>query len=64
MECFSGRHGSVFWSWDFADLCLMTIAGGIGRTLPYLISNFYTGTAIAAGIARTRCHTPFQIVAF
>ncbi|GAC1440941.1 MAG: hypothetical protein NVSMB58_38050 [Terriglobales bacterium] len=27
---------------------LMTIAGGIGHTLPYLISNFYTATAIAA----------------
>jgi rubrerythrin len=27
---------------------LMTIAGGVGHTLPYLISNFYTATAIAA----------------
>jgi rubrerythrin len=27
---------------------LMTIAGGIGHTLPYLISNFFTATAIAA----------------
>jgi rubrerythrin len=27
---------------------LMTIAGGIGHTLPYLISDFYTATAIAA----------------
>ena len=26
----------------------MTIAGGIGHTLPYLISNFYTATALAA----------------
>ena len=26
----------------------MTIAGGIGHTLPYLISNFFTATAIAA----------------
>ena len=29
---------------------LMTIAGGIGHTLPYLIPNFYTATAIAAAI--------------
>lgn len=27
---------------------LMTIEGGIGHTLPYLISNFFTATAIAA----------------
>ena len=27
---------------------LLTIAGGIGHTLPYLISNFFTATAIAA----------------
>jgi erythrin-vacuolar iron transport family protein len=27
---------------------LMTIAGGIGHTLPYLIPNFYTATVIAA----------------
>jgi rubrerythrin len=27
---------------------LMTVAGGIGHTVPYLISNFYTATAIAA----------------
>lgn len=27
---------------------LMTVAGGIGHTLPYLIPNFYTATAIAA----------------
>jgi hypothetical protein len=27
---------------------LMTFAGGIGHTVPYLISNFYTATAIAA----------------
>jgi rubrerythrin len=27
---------------------LMTIAGGIGHTLPYLIQNFFTATAIAA----------------
>jgi rubrerythrin len=27
---------------------LMTFAGGIGHTIPYLISNFYTATAIAA----------------
>lgn len=27
---------------------LMTIAGGIGHTLPYLIANFYTATAVAA----------------
>ena len=27
---------------------LMTIAGGVGHTLPYLISNFYTATALAA----------------
>ena len=26
----------------------MTFAGGVGHTLPYLISNFYTATAIAA----------------
>ena len=26
----------------------MTIAGGVGHTLPYLISNFFTATAIAA----------------
>jgi hypothetical protein len=26
----------------------MTIAGGIGHTRPYLISNFFTATAIAA----------------
>ena len=29
---------------------LMTIAGGIGHTLPYLIPSFYTATAIAAVI--------------
>jgi rubrerythrin len=29
---------------------LMTIAGGIGHTLPYLISDFYTATAIAAAV--------------
>jgi rubrerythrin len=27
---------------------LMTIAGGIGHTLPYLIANFYTATLVAA----------------
>ncbi|WP_158810421.1 iron exporter MbfA [Beijerinckia sp. L45] len=27
---------------------LMTIAGGIGHTLPYLIANFYTATIVAA----------------
>ena len=27
---------------------LMTIAGGIGHTLPYLIRDFYTATAVAA----------------
>jgi rubrerythrin len=27
---------------------LMTIAGGIGHTLPYLITNFYTATIVAA----------------
>jgi VIT1/CCC1 family predicted Fe2+/Mn2+ transporter len=27
---------------------LMTIAGGIGHTVPYLIPNFYTATVIAA----------------
>jgi len=26
----------------------MTFAGGVGHTLPYLISSFYTATAIAA----------------
>src|SRR6202049_508326 len=26
---------------------LMTIAGGIGHTLPYLIPNFYTATIVA-----------------
>ena len=26
----------------------MTIAGGIGHTLPYLIPNFYTATVVAA----------------
>ena len=26
----------------------MTIAGGVGHTLPYLISSFYTATAVAA----------------
>ena len=29
---------------------LMTVAGGIGHTLPYLISSFYTATAVAAVI--------------
>jgi len=29
---------------------LMTIAGGIGHTLPYLIPNFFTATAIAAAV--------------
>lgn len=29
---------------------LMTIAGGIGHTLPYLIPNFYVATAIAAAV--------------
>jgi hypothetical protein len=28
----------------------MTIAGGVGHTLPYLISNFVTATAIAAAV--------------
>jgi hypothetical protein len=28
----------------------MTVAGGIGHTLPYLISSFYTATAVAAAI--------------
>jgi VIT1/CCC1 family predicted Fe2+/Mn2+ transporter len=27
---------------------MMTIAGGIGHTLPYLIPNFYTATVVAA----------------
>ena len=27
---------------------LMTVAGGIGHTLPYLISGFWTATAVAA----------------
>ena len=26
----------------------MTVAGGIGRTLPYLIPDFWTATAVAA----------------
>ena len=26
----------------------MTVAGGIGHTLPYLLPNFYTATVIAA----------------
>ena len=29
---------------------LMTIAGGIGHTLPYLISNFWTATALASAV--------------
>jgi rubrerythrin len=29
---------------------LMTFAGGVGHTLPYLISNFFTATAIAAAV--------------
>ena len=29
---------------------LMTVAGGIGHTLPYLIPSFYTATAIAAAV--------------
>lgn len=29
---------------------LMTIAGGIGHTLPYLIRNFWTATAVAAAV--------------
>ncbi len=29
---------------------LMTIAGGIGHTLPYLIPDFWTATAVAAGV--------------
>jgi rubrerythrin len=29
---------------------LMTIAGGIGHTIPYLIPTFWTATAIAAGV--------------
>jgi rubrerythrin len=29
---------------------LMTVAGGIGHTLPYLIPNFYTATVIAAAV--------------
>lgn len=28
----------------------MTIAGGIGHTLPYLIKDFYTATAVAAAV--------------
>ena len=27
---------------------LMTVAGGIGHTMPYLIRDFYTATALAA----------------
>ncbi len=29
---------------------LMTFSGGIGHTLPYLIPNFYTATAVAMGV--------------
>jgi erythrin-vacuolar iron transport family protein len=29
---------------------LMTVAGGIGHTLPYLIPHFYTATAVAFGV--------------
>jgi hypothetical protein len=29
---------------------LMTVAGGIGHTLPYLIPDFFTATAIAGGV--------------
>ena len=29
---------------------LMTVAGGIGHTLPYLIQDFWTATALAAGV--------------
>ena len=29
---------------------LMTVAGGVGHTLPYLIPNFYTATALAAAV--------------
>ena len=29
---------------------LMTVAGGIGHTLPYLIANFYTATIVAFGV--------------
>ncbi len=29
---------------------LMTVAGGIGHTLPYLISNFWTATAVAGAV--------------
>ena len=29
---------------------LMTVAGGIGHTLPYLISSFWTATALAGGV--------------
>ncbi len=28
----------------------MNVAGGIGHTLPYLISNFYTATVLAAAV--------------
>ena len=35
-----------------AKVCfgLMTVAGGIGHTLPYLIKNFWTATALSAGV--------------
>ena len=29
---------------------LMTVGGGIGHTLPYLIPNFFTATAVAFGV--------------
>jgi hypothetical protein len=28
----------------------MNVAGGIGQPLPYLISNFYTATVLAAAV--------------
>jgi rubrerythrin len=37
--------------WIRGGICgLMTAAGGIGHTLPYLISNFRTATGIACGV--------------
>ena len=39
---------------------LMTIGGGIGHTLPYLIPNFYTATAVA--ICRGGHRTPDDLL--
>ena len=46
-----GRLSGRGTPWLRGFVCgLMTIAGGIGHTLPYLIANFWTATAVAGAV--------------